>query len=85
VTARVVLSLRALPESQACSIHPVHHSLGHASSDLMRRSARCEKGGASLQHPSWGGIDVRWESFPDRLIRVPLPIEGVDVPPGAHM
>jgi hypothetical protein len=38
-----------------------------ASSDLMRRSARCEKcgaKGAALQHPGWGGERVRWEPFP---------------------
>jgi hypothetical protein len=38
-----------------------------ASSNLMRRSARCEKcsaKSAALQHPSWGGEQVRWEPFP---------------------
>jgi hypothetical protein len=38
-----------------------------ASSDLLRRSARCEKcgakGGASLQHPSWFDEQVRWEKL----------------------
>jgi hypothetical protein len=38
-----------------------------ASSDLIRRSARCEKCGAKgarLQHPRWIGMDVGWEPFP---------------------
>jgi hypothetical protein len=38
-----------------------------ASSDVLRRSSRCEKcgaKGADLQHPSWHGEQVRWEPFP---------------------
>ena len=38
-----------------------------ASSDMLRRSARCTKcgrKGAVLQHPGWVGIDLGWEPFP---------------------
>jgi hypothetical protein len=38
-----------------------------ASSYVLRKSARCSKcgrKGASLQHPSWAGSHVGWESFP---------------------
>ena len=38
-----------------------------ASSDVLRRSARCTKcgrKGATLQHPVWAGADVGFESFP---------------------
>jgi hypothetical protein len=38
-----------------------------ASGDQPRRSARCTccgHKGATLQHPSWAGIDVGFESFP---------------------
>ena len=38
-----------------------------ASSDMLRRSARCTKcgrKGAALQHPSWAGMDVGFEPFP---------------------
>jgi hypothetical protein len=38
-----------------------------ASSDVLRRSARCTKcgrKGAVLQHPSWAGMDLGWEPFP---------------------
>jgi hypothetical protein len=38
-----------------------------ASSDMLRRSARCTKcgrKGAVLQHPSWAGMDLGWEPFP---------------------
>jgi len=38
-----------------------------ASSDPLRRSARCEKCGAKgavLQHPSWAGMDLGWEPSP---------------------
>ena len=37
-----------------------------ASSDLLHRSARCDKcgaKGAALQHPSWAGMDAGWETF----------------------
>jgi hypothetical protein len=39
-----------------------------ASSDLLRRSARCSRcstKGAALQHPSWAGMDLGWEPFRD--------------------
>ena len=38
-----------------------------ASSDMLRRSARCTKcgrKGAVLQHPSWAGIHIGFEPFP---------------------
>jgi len=38
-----------------------------ASSNLIRRSARCTEcggKGATLQHPSWAGMDLGWEPFP---------------------
>jgi hypothetical protein len=38
-----------------------------ASSDILRRAARCTKcgrKGAVLQHPSWAGMYVGFESFP---------------------
>jgi hypothetical protein len=38
-----------------------------ASSDLLRRSARCTKcgrKGAVLQHPSWAGMHIGFEPFP---------------------
>jgi hypothetical protein len=38
-----------------------------ASSDMLRRSARCTncgRKGAVLQHPSWAGMDVGWEPIP---------------------
>jgi hypothetical protein len=38
-----------------------------ASSDMLRRHARCMvcgRRGASLQHPSWGDETVGWEVFP---------------------
>jgi hypothetical protein len=38
-----------------------------ASSDMLRRSARCTKcgrKGATLQHPSWAGSHVAFELFP---------------------
>jgi hypothetical protein len=38
-----------------------------ASSDVLRRSARCSKcgrKGVALQHPSWAGMDLGWEPFP---------------------
>jgi hypothetical protein len=38
-----------------------------ASSDVLRRNARCVvcgRRGASLQHPSWGDEAVGWEPFP---------------------
>jgi hypothetical protein len=48
-----------------------------ASSDILRRSARCEKcgakGGASLQHPSWAGMQVGWEPFPARVSKCRAP------------
>jgi hypothetical protein len=54
----------------------------HASSDLLRRSARYGKcgarGGASLQHPSWGGMDVGWEPFP--ATRTPIDISMPESP-----
>jgi len=39
----------------------------NASSDLLRRAARCGQFGAKgavLQHPSWGGSATGWEEFP---------------------
>jgi len=39
-----------------------------ASSDLLRRSTRCTKCGRKgtvLQHPSWAGMDLGWEPFPN--------------------
>src|SRR6516164_8603401 len=38
-----------------------------ASSDVLRRSARCNKSGrkgAVLQHPSWAGMHIGFEPFP---------------------
>jgi hypothetical protein len=38
-----------------------------ASSDMLRRSARCTKcgrKGAALQHPSWARMDIGFEPFP---------------------
>jgi hypothetical protein len=38
-----------------------------ASSDMLRRSARCTKcgrKGAALQHPSWAGMHIGFEPFP---------------------
>ena len=38
-----------------------------ASSNVIRRSARCTAcggKGATLQHPGWRGMDLGWESFP---------------------
>jgi hypothetical protein len=38
-----------------------------ASSDMLRRSAcctKCERKGASLQHPSWAGSHIGFEPFP---------------------
>jgi len=38
-----------------------------ASSDMLRRSARCTKcgrKGAVLQHPSWAGMHIGFEPFP---------------------
>jgi hypothetical protein len=38
-----------------------------ASSDMLRRSARCYKRGrkgAVLQHPSWAGMHIGFEPFP---------------------
>jgi hypothetical protein len=38
-----------------------------ASSDMLRRSARCTKcgrKGAALQYPSWAGSHIGWEPFP---------------------
>ena len=38
-----------------------------ASSNLIRRSARCTVcggKGATLHHPSWAGMDLGWEPFP---------------------
>jgi hypothetical protein len=43
------------------------------SNDTLRRCARCTRcghKGAYLRHPSWGGMDVGWQSFPaERLVR----------------
>src|SRR5215813_3189297 len=58
----------------ACG-HPVAVALvpfvirwgGEASSDVLRRYARCTvcgSRGASLQHPSWRETEMGWEVFP---------------------
>ena len=54
-----------------------------ASTDMLRRSARCTKcgrKGAALQHPSWAGMDVGFEPFPVARAPVDAPSDSVVVP-----
>ena len=75
MAALPALDLFASRADGACA---AHHSVGHASSDMLRQRTRCSKcghrGDVTVQCPGWGGTLARLAPFPvpthDNAVRV---------------